>query len=173
MMEMNEAKRRWKRTKYHVLRLAFIGVFALSGCNIAQTAHPMTTTGENQAAYPSKQATQHGDAVANGVGGVSNLPVFTRFLHNVQDGKRDHCRITSYTDEGDPIFMDLSFDGKVIKYTFDDSNDKFGGSNKGRKTTTCKGISAQQAANGTTYSVTGCQDTNMPSQVLFISSSQR
>lgn len=162
--------------KYHFVGVSFIGLLVLSGCGSAKTTgtpNANSVINMDNTAYKSQQAIYHGDVVLDVVGKVTNLPAFNQFYNDVQAGKSDKIRITSYTDEGDPIFMDLNFDGKIIQYTFDDSNDKFGGSNKGRKTTTCTGISAQQTVNGTMYAVTGCQDRDLTCQVLFISSSRR
>lgn len=161
--------------KYRFVGLVVIGLFVLFGCNTAQaTGSRNTYNGPNvdNTANKSAEAIANEDVVERGMGQVSNLPVFIRFYNNVRAGKQDGIRIVRYTDEGDPIFIDLDFDGKVIQYTFDNSQDKFGGTGKGRTTAACTGVSAQQVVNGTSYTVTGCKDTNIPSEILFISASK-
>jgi hypothetical protein len=88
----------------------------------------------------------------------SNIEKFDRFLTNLGSRKPDSIRITGYTDEGDPIFRDLKFDGEIISYTYDNSNDKFGGRDKGRRTDTCAKISSEETAQGQKlYKVSGCK----------------
>lgn len=58
---------------------------------------------------------------------------------------RNKVRIVNYTDEGDPIFQTLDYDGININYLFDDSNDKFGGSHKGKKVMCVKGLWKKKA----------------------------
>jgi hypothetical protein len=119
--------------------------------------------------YTVAEATRHGDVVVGpGVQGVGNMSALTIFLSNINHHKKASVRITSFTDEGDPIFVDLSFNGQTIEYTYDDSEDRFGGQQRGRKTTTCTGIATRSVTNGTEYVLSGCQDTSMPSEVLFV-----
>jgi hypothetical protein len=121
--------------------------------------------------YTQTEATRHGDVVVGpGVRGVENMSALTSFLSNIHHHKQASVRITSFTDEGDPIFIDLSFNGQTIEYTYDDSEDRFGGQQRGRKTTTCTGITTRSVENGTEYVLSGCQDTSMPSEVLFVPS---
>ncbi|MFJ7732537.1 DUF4362 domain-containing protein [Lysinibacillus sp. NPDC097231] len=46
---------------------------------------------------------------------VANLERFEKFLNNLSNKKEDTIRVTGYTIEGDLIFQDLHFDGKVIR----------------------------------------------------------
>jgi hypothetical protein len=58
--------------------------------------------------YTPTDAVQHGDVVVSPGGKITNLPAFTSFLGNLKHHKLGTVHITSYTTEGDPIFVDLS-----------------------------------------------------------------
>ncbi|MDC2865485.1 DUF4362 domain-containing protein [Bacillus sp. BP-3] len=91
------------------------------------------------------------------IGGESNLDKFQQFLTHVKNGKADKVRIVYYTDEGDPIFQTLDYDGININYLFDDSNDKFGGSQKGKKSDVCKGIMKEKSDEAVSYKLSECK----------------
>lgn len=93
--------------------------------------------------YTSKEAISRGDIVS--FEKVYNLDKFEKFITNLSSKKADNIRVTSYTDEGDPIFKDLKFDGNVINYSYDTSNDAFGGSNTGVRTDTCSEVTSKKA----------------------------
>lgn len=57
---------------------------------------------------------------------ITNLTTFELFLDNVKEGNEDKIRIVSYTDEGDPIIKDVSYDGSSIYAETDTTRDKFG-----------------------------------------------
>lgn len=92
--------------------------------------------------YTSKEAISRGDIVSWEK--VYNLDKFEQFITNLSSKKADNIRVTSYTDEGDPIFKDLKFDGNVINYSYDTSNDAFGGSNTGVRTDTCSEVTSKK-----------------------------
>jgi hypothetical protein len=102
--------------------------------------------------YPA-EAIKNGDIV-NDHGEISNLDKFKQFMKNVNNGVKDKIRITSYTTEGDPIFDNLGYDGKKIKYTYDDSQDRYGGS--GIKSATCSDIERTNYENGVEYHLSKC-----------------
>jgi hypothetical protein len=89
-------------------------------------------------AYSSEEAIKRGDVVYQVE--VANLERFEQFLTNLSRKEEDTVRVTGYTDEGDPIFQDLHFDGNVIHYTYDNSNDEFAGKDKGKEKDICKQI---------------------------------
>jgi uncharacterized lipoprotein YehR (DUF1307 family) len=64
--------------------------------------------------------------IVNTHGNVENLGRFENFYENVQNGKKDNIRIVYYTEEGDPILQDLSYDGIFFKSITDTRRDKFG-----------------------------------------------
>ncbi|MBB6673438.1 DUF4362 domain-containing protein [Cohnella nanjingensis] len=105
--------------------------------------------------YSSNEAITKGDVVY--LNKVYNIEKFNRFITNLDNKKADSIRITGYTDEGDPIFKDLKYDGKEISYTYDNSNDEFGGSNKGVRSDICSKVSSEKNAQGEIdYSISGC-----------------
>jgi hypothetical protein len=102
--------------------------------------------------YP-EEAIKNGDIVdENGI--INNLDKLNEFVKNVNDGVKDKVRITRYTKEGNPIFNNLDFTGKNIKYTYDDSQDSYGGS--GIKSDTCSFIESTNTENGVEYRLTNC-----------------
>jgi len=56
------------------------------------------------------------------------------FLEVVNSGKQSNLRIEQITYEGDPILQTLKYNNGLIRYTFDNSKDKWGGKNKGIRT---------------------------------------
>lgn len=109
--------------------------------------------------YAIKEAIEKGDIVFTGK--VDNFDKFEQFISNLTIKEADSIRVTSYTDEGDPIFKDLKFDGNVINYTYDTSHDAFGGSNIGIRTDTCSEVSSKENSQGETiYSISGCTANN-------------
>jgi hypothetical protein len=107
-------------------------------------------------AYGSEKAIKKGDVVY--LNEVFNIEKFNKFLVNLSNNKKDSIRITAYTDEGDPTFKDLKYDGTEIKYSYDDSNDKFGGNKKGLKRDVCSKISEEENLEGNIdYILGGCE----------------
>lgn len=82
--------------------------------------------------YDSETAIRNGDVV-NVHGQTYNVEQLDAFIDNVKSGRNAKVQITGYTIEGDPIFQILEYDGKVIRYTYDNSRDKFAGSDKGKR----------------------------------------
>ncbi|PEB50396.1 hypothetical protein CON65_03255 [Bacillus pseudomycoides] len=97
------------------------------------------------------------DDIVEKVSGVTNLDKFEKFLVHVKNGQSDKVRIVHYTDEGDPIFQTLDYDGMNINYTFDDSNDKFGSTHKGKKSDVCRGILKEESKESVNYKLSECQ----------------
>ncbi|WP_231584107.1 DUF4362 domain-containing protein [Domibacillus indicus] len=107
-------------------------------------------------AYSSEEAVKRGD-VAVVLEEVKNADRWAVFLENMSEKKADNVRITGYTLEGDPIFQDLEFDGKVIAYRYDNSNDEFAGEGKGVETDVCKTIIETKKAEGKmAFTAAGC-----------------
>ncbi|MEH7074235.1 DUF4362 domain-containing protein [Neobacillus drentensis] len=103
--------------------------------------------------YPSEKAIKNGDIV-NVHGEITNVDRFNQFIKNVNQKVEDKVRITSYTTEGDPIFYNLNFNGKEIEYTYDASQDSYGGSDK--QSTTCSVIVSSTNENGVEYHLSKC-----------------
>ena len=85
---------------------------------------------------------------------TSNLDKLEKFIQNVENGNEDKIRIVRYTTEGDPIFDTLDYNGENIKYTYDNSRDKYGSSNK--TTTTCSDLDSEITEKGIKYSLIDC-----------------
>jgi len=120
----------------------------LTGCN---TVSP----------YSLQDAKGNGDIVV-GPGGPLNTEKIISFISNVEKDQESKLRITSFTDEGDPIISDLYFDGEKIQYRYDSSRDKFGGKTRGKSKTSCERIGKREVsregkAEGTQYILTGCR----------------
>jgi hypothetical protein len=128
---------------------------AMTACNGIGKQMPIQTKGS----YSPELAIKNGDVV-NLHGKLSNLEKFDSFVDNFAKGKSDQIRITMYTIEGDPIFYDLDYNGKVIDYTFDNSKDAFGGTGKGKQSTTCTKLGQKSDDKGTAYTLTGCSGDN-------------
>lgn len=126
---------------------------ALVGC-----ASDNAPTLQGSKPYSYEKAIDRGDVVL--FNEYYNLEAFTAFLSRVDSKEPASIRITGYTDEGDPIFKDLNYDGKQIQYTHDNTNDKFGG-DKGVWTDTCAKISSEgterEGVRYTVYSLSGCK----------------
>ncbi|WP_051404898.1 DUF4362 domain-containing protein [Bacillus cihuensis] len=106
-------------------------------------------------AYGSEEAIKRGDVVHQNE--VVNLERFEQFLINLSNKKEDTLRVTGYTHEGDPIFQDLQFDGEVIHYTYDNSNDEYAGKDKGKETDDCKEVIEKENTQGEIgYLISGC-----------------
>jgi hypothetical protein len=136
--------------KINILILSFLILIGIWGC----AANEDNSVPKNEP-YSSEEAIAKGDVIT--IEKVYNLDKFEQFITNLSHKKADSIRVTSYTDEGDPIFKDLKFDGNVINYSYDTSNDAFGGSNTGVRTDTCSNITSEKNAQGeTVYSISGC-----------------
>lgn len=105
--------------------------------------------------YRPEVAIENGDVV-DIHGKISNLDKFDNFIKHIRSGDKDKIRITSYTIEGDPIFYNLSYDGNQIQYNYDNSQDAFGGSDKGVQSTSCSSIEKKDVENGVEYDLNGC-----------------
>ena len=89
-------------------------------------------------------------------GSVQNLNRFEEFLSKIDEETEDSIRIVTYTEEGDPILHDLTYDGNVILSTTDTRRDHFGiGS---LASTSCKSITQVKRTSRTDYILEGCQN---------------
>jgi hypothetical protein len=135
-----------------VKRLIFIVIIFLASIGIIGCS--------KSEAYGSEEAIKKGDIVYRNE--VFNLERFEQFLINLSNKKEDTIRVTGYTDEGDPIFQDLRFDGEVIHYTYDNSNDEYAGKYKGKENDVCKDVIGKESTQGEIeYLINGCSK-NLP-----------
>src|SRR4051794_10471990 len=116
----------------------------------------MGITGCSKEGYSSNEAITRGDIVIQSE--VENFGRFEEFLKNLSDNKQDTIRITGYTHEGDPIFEDLKYDGKVIQYTHDNTHDEYAGeNNKAIEKDVCTEITEKVVEEGCIeFVLTGC-----------------
>ncbi|QYR21237.1 DUF4362 domain-containing protein [Paenibacillus sp. sptzw28] len=133
------------RKKY----LLFVSMIMLTACSLFSNHSDLTFHEAEKAGY-----------VVSGPGGLSGIRKLEEFHQNVQNKLKSQVSIAQYTDEGDPIYTDLDFNGEAIKYTYDNSWDAFGGQGKGVRTATCKAIIKRTGpygeANGTVYLLSQC-----------------
>jgi len=109
--------------------------------------------------YGSEQAAQFGD-VSSGPSGVTHIEKWTAFLEQVERRQPASIQLTKFTDEGDPIFHNLDYDGSRIRYAYDNSLDGFGTPDK--KQDTCQRLASESTTNSsseswTTYTLEGCE----------------
>lgn len=89
-------------------------------------------------------------------GEISNIDIFETFIDHVRSGVKDEIRISVYTTEGDPIFHNLNYDVNKIQYTYDNSQDVYAGTGKGKESTSCSNIESRNTENGVEYYLTEC-----------------
>lgn len=149
-----------------ILLGTILGILTLSGCSLStdnsknqeevtQELDSKIVTENPKKPYRSETAIKNGEVV-DVHGKISNLDKFENFIKHIESGDKDTIRITSYTIEGDPIFYNLIYDGKQIQYTYDNSQDAYGASNKGTKSTSCSKIETKGIDNGVEYHLGGC-----------------
>ena len=72
--------------------------------------------------------TENPDEVKTAAITVDSIDKFIDYVHKDLSAK---YQLTKTTDEGDPIVQTLDYDGTTIKYTYDNTKDKFAGTDKG------------------------------------------
>jgi hypothetical protein len=96
------------------------------------------------------------DIVTKNSGDIENESRLKEFIKNTETGKKDTIRVVAYTKEGDPILTDLTFNGKQLEVTEDNTRDEYG--NGGIRTLTCEKIIVESKK----YSMTGCEGYEVP-----------
>ncbi|PGR33130.1 hypothetical protein COC47_27670 [Bacillus cereus] len=99
---------------------------------------------------------------------IVNLNEFKSFVENVKLEKPDKVKIVSYTDEGDPIVQTLNYDGKEIRYSIDNSNDKFSSENNKEQKTVCKKLNKRQENSQVVYYLDECSQKDIDNMLLNI-----
>lgn len=107
---------------------------------------------------------QSADTVVERHDELENEKRFTEFLANVQQGKVDQIRITSYTIEGAPIYRDLASDGNEIKLRIDTSKDNFGSGEIIEMV--CTKIEEHEYTERIDYLLTNCSGTDKGDTIL-------
>jgi hypothetical protein len=107
----------------------------------------------------SSRNAQKAGYVTTGPGGTANVDKLEAFYNDFNQKQNSQITIVHYTDEGDPVYLDLNYDGQTITYVYDNSWDGFGGEDKGVKETTCNMISLRTGSYetyGAEYFLSGC-----------------
>ncbi|GGH23624.1 DUF4362 domain-containing protein [Paenibacillus segetis] len=112
--------------------------------------------------YSSEEAKKNGDIIT-GPPGEINFEKIDKFIEDIKKDVESKIRITSYTEEGDPILNDLIYKNGIIEYTYDSSRDKYGGKDKGKYKTQCKKIETREITgmserDRTEYILIGCNE---------------
>lgn len=76
--------------------------------------------------YPFETAVERGDVV-NLHGELTNTEAYEKFKSTLEKGEPTFMRFVAYTIEGDPILMDVNYDGTVFHLTQDVGRDAFAG----------------------------------------------
>jgi len=131
---------------------------------LAVTACQSSSGGKIKSAYPdltSREAEKAGYVVA-GPGGDFNIDKMEAFYTDYEAGTASKVVIVRYTDEGDPVYAGLDFDGESVAYTYDNSWDAFGGQDKGIKQTQCDTVAKQVGPygeqEGILFTLSGCKE---------------
>ncbi|OMD41263.1 hypothetical protein BSK56_27790 [Paenibacillus borealis] len=107
--------------------------------------------------YDPDEAAERGDVV-DLHGMITNAERLDEFLGNIEENHSDKVRVTQYTEEADPIYIDLAFDGETVKFKYDNTHDEYA---KGKvRTSVCKGISKEVTNKKIEYKLTGCSGKN-------------
>jgi hypothetical protein len=133
------------RKKPIFLILVFLLIAFISGCgsegNIHSSPEPIKTE-------LNEVIDRHGQ--------VENLERLDTFVEKVQANSKDQIRLIRYTIEGDPIYHDLDFDGSILTFTHDSTEDQYG---NGEVTSyQCKSLSKQESDTETKYVIEGCSN---------------
>ncbi|WP_431801868.1 DUF4362 domain-containing protein [Halobacillus andaensis] len=108
----------------------------------------------------------HDHDVLDAHGKVKNTQYLDDFINNVNEQQEDEVRIVSYTDEGDPLFTYLSYDGDELTYKLDTSQDKQGSGETIEKS--CETVERKELAQETVYQL-GCGKQEEIIEILAIS----
>lgn len=142
--------------------LFFSLLFVLAACNESEgnddnpndqdRAHTTST----ESARPSVKGVEDVDVVNSHGRSIDGLERMQMFYENAQNGIPSDLRIVHYTFEGDPIVVNLKYNGDTLEVIHDSSHDKFG---SGEITTyTCRGLLEEVNPTNTAYIAVGCSD---------------
>jgi hypothetical protein len=92
--------------------------------------------------------------IINMHGNVKNLYRLDLFVENITAKRSDEIKITHYTIEGDPIYDRVTFDGKQLTITNDNTEDKFGSGDI--STYTCKNMTKNESETKLEYWLMDC-----------------
>ncbi|MBM7693751.1 hypothetical protein JOC77_003195 [Peribacillus deserti] len=95
-----------------------------------------------------------------------NIEVLDQFVSNVQNKKKDNVRFVRYTNEGDPIFYDLRFNGEKIELEIDSTEDQFGSGTIEKSI--CEKVERVEGNAKIEYSLNGCEGDMKSAELLRI-----
>lgn len=116
--------------------------------------------------YTSEGSVKKGDVV-DVHGKITNLARFEQFIVNFKNQQKDFVRLTSYTIEGDPVFQELEIKGKLIDYSYDDTEDRFAAGGGGKQTQ-CLGIGKEVGEKNIKYYLGKCLVTQKKIYILSV-----
>ncbi|WKA56524.1 DUF4362 domain-containing protein [Planococcus shixiaomingii] len=100
------------------------------------------------------------------LGKVENLNRFQTFLKNFNKEQPDHILILTYTTEGDPIYLDLQYDGKAIHFTRDMTEDEYGSFEVTE--TVCTELRKEESDKRVDYLLGDCEDQSQDTILVVI-----
>ena len=112
--------------KLGIVFATFVLALVVSGCSnsgVTQLVQPQEAKGVQGNIFVSQNRDK-----------ASDIKDLGNFLEAVNNGKQANLQIRQTTDEGDPILTTLEYNDGIIKYTYDNSHDKFAGTDKGIQT---------------------------------------
>jgi len=111
--------------KLRIVFATLILALVVSGCSNLQ---------ETQQLQPQESKVVQGNIIVSQNDDASDIKDLGNFLEAVNNGKQANLQIRQTTDEGDPTFTILEYNNGIIKYTYDNSQDKYAGTDKGIQT---------------------------------------
>ncbi|AZS16548.1 DUF4362 domain-containing protein [Paenibacillus lutimineralis] len=140
----------------------YLLIIALSALLVSCSSGPNNNPNDSSHSKLSFQQAKRQGYVVVGPPGLANVNKLEKFYEDYLNKTSCLVALAHYTDEGDPIFIDLEFNGEEILYTYDNSWDGFGGQNKGVQHTTCtqmnKRTGPRGERKGTEYYLNSCND---------------
>ncbi|MCB8815739.1 DUF4362 domain-containing protein [Desulfosporosinus shakirovi] len=111
--------------KLRIVFTTFVLGLVVSGCSNSE---------ETQQVQPQEAKVVQGNIFVSRNNEASDIKDLGEFLEAVNNGKQANLQIRQTTDEGDPTFTTLEYNNGIIKYTYDNSQDKYAGTDKGIQT---------------------------------------
>lgn len=93
--------------------------------------------------------------VVNSHGSIAGIEKMQSFYNTMQNGVSSDLRIVHYTIEGDPIVLDLTYNGESLVVKDDNTRDKFGSGEV--RTNSCSDLVEEINPTNTTYIAVGCE----------------
>ncbi|WP_052380617.1 DUF4362 domain-containing protein [Paenibacillus camerounensis] len=117
---------------------------------------------ENVKGKLSHKINEQQDVVYYNGTGLLNLNKLDEFLER----KAGSQRIIQYTIEGDPLFMELRYEGDKLSVTYDNTEDAFG--SKEISMYTCSTLERKEESTELKYTLTGCEGEYPEAELLRV-----